>query len=285
MQFILQPLIKNGLFIFYILLSILAFVFTFRQKVYHRSVMGETVMQINGQMDERISGMTQFFKLKEDNRVLENENAELRKEIEKLKGEISEFESNYSGEVRNVEFHQTYSFVPVEVINNSVMRTHNLMTINKGSRQGIERGMGVISSNGVIGYVYHTTKNYARVMSLLNTNARTTAQIKNDQYFGTLLWNGKDPRFAQLTEIPKYVEVNIGDTIETDGKSGVVPGGIMLGTVLNTKVNELTGELDIEVKLKEDFGRLRYAKVIMNLEKKELTEVEKSDSIIRHAQP
>lgn len=284
MQFILKPLIKNGLFLLYLLLVVLSFVFTFRQKVYHQSVMNESVAQINGAIDERISGVTQFFHLKEDNLELQSENSALRKEIEMLKGEISEFES-VNGQVHNLEFHQTYNFIPVEVINNSVMKTHNLMTINKGSRQGIERGMGVISSNGVIGYVYHTTKNYARVMSLLNTNARTTAQIKNSQYFGTLLWDGKDPRYAQLSEIPKYVEVSKGDTIETDGKSGVVPGGIMLGTVLSAEVDELTGELAIQVDLKEDFARLRYAKVIVNLEKKELTEVEKSDSIIRHAQP
>lgn len=284
MQFILKPLIKNGLFLLYLLLVVLSFVFTFRQKVYHQSVMNESVAQINGAIDERISGVTQFFHLKEDNLELQSENSALRKEIEMLKGEISEFES-VNGQVHNLEFHQTYNFIPVEVINNSVMKTHNLMTINKGSRQGIERGMGVISSNGVIGYVYHTTKNYARVMSLLNTNARTTAQIKNSQYFGTLLWDGKDSRYAQLSEIPKYVEVSKGDTIETDGKSGVVPGGIMLGTVLSAEVDELTGELAIQVDLKEDFARLRYAKVIVNLEKKELTEVEKSDSIIRHAQP
>lgn len=284
MQFILKPLIKNGLFLLYLLLVVLSFVFTFRQKVYHQSVMNESVAQINGAIDERISGVTQFFHLKEDNLELQSENSALRKEIEMLKGEISEFES-VNGQVHNLEFHQTYNFIPVEVINNSVMKTHNLMTINKGSRQGIERGMGVISSNGVIGYVYHTTKNYARVMSLLNTNARTTAQIKNSQYFGTLLWDGKDPRYAQLSEIPKYVEVSKGDTIETDGKSGVVPGGIMLGTVLSAEVDELTGELAIQVDLKEDFARLRYAKVIVNLEKKELTEVEKTDSIIRHAQP
>ncbi|HUH35988.1 MAG TPA: rod shape-determining protein MreC [Moheibacter sp.] len=284
MQFILKPLIKNGLFLLYLLLVVLSFVFTFRQKVYHQSVMNESVAQINGAIDERISGVTQFFHLKEDNLELQSENSALRKEIEMLKGEISEFES-VNGQVDNLEFHQTYNFIPVEVINNSVMKTHNLMTINKGSRQGIERGMGVISSNGVIGYVYHTTKNYARVMSLLNTNARTTAQIKNSQYFGTLLWDGKDSRYAQLSEIPKYVEVSKGDTIETDGKSGVVPGGIMLGTVLSAEVDELTGELAIQVDLKEDFARLRYAKVIVNLEKKELTEVEKSDSIIRHAQP
>lgn len=284
MHFILKPLIKNGLMLFYVLLAIVAFTLTFRQKVYHKSVLDKTTMQISGNVDERITNVTQYIGLKDENRKLQIENSLLLKEVEMLKGEIKELDT-ISGQIRNVEFHQTYNFIPVEIINNSIMKSHNLMTINKGSRQGIEKGMGVISSNGVIGYVLNTTPNYARVMSTLNGDAKITAQIKNNQYFGTLSWDGKDPRFTQLHEIPKYIEVSVGDTIETDGKSAVVPGGIMIGTVHSTDVNDFTGELDIQVKLSEDFGRLRYGKVVLNLEKKEILEVEKLDSIINHAQP
>lgn len=284
MQFILKPIVKNGLFLFYVLLSIIAFVFTFRQKVYHKSVLDKTSTQISGYVDERISNATQFIHLKVDNQELQNSNAELRKEIEKLKGEISESDTIQTP-ISNLEFHQTYRFIPVQVINNSVMKSHNMITINKGSRQGIQKGMGVISPSGVIGFVSQTTENYARVMSTLNLNTKITAQIKNNRFFGTVSWDGKDPRYVQLSEIPKYIEVSKGDTIETDGKSGMIPGGIMIGTVLDSKVDEITGELNIQLKLKEDFARLRYAQVVVNLENKEIKEVEKSDSIKNYVKP
>lgn len=283
MQFILKPLAKNGLFLFYVLLSIIAFVFTFRQKVYHKSVMDKSSTQLSGFVDERVSAATQFINLKDDNLVLLKENAGLRMELEKLKNERSEFDT-VRGPVSNLKFHQTYSFIPVEIINNSVMKDHNMITINKGSRQGVKKGMGLISGNGVIGYVYKTTENYSRVMSTLNKNTKITAQIKNNQYFGTLSWDGKDPRFAQLYEIPKYSEVSVGDTIETDGKSGVIPGGVMLGVVSEAFIDEMTGQMNIQVKLKEDFARLRYAQVVVNLERNELMEVEKTDSTA-HAKP
>ena len=284
MQFILRPIIKNGLFLFYLLLSVIAFVFTFRQKVYHKSVMDKTSTQMSGVVDERISSVTQFFHLKDDNRELQQENAGLRRELERLKNESSEYDT-LRGPFSNLQFHQTYSFLPVQVVNNSVMKSHNMITINKGSRHGIEKGMGIISPNGVIGYVYKTSENYSRVMSTLNLNTKITAQIKNNQYFGTLSWNGKDPRYVQLTEIPKYIEVSKGDTIETDGKSSSIPGGIMIGTVVSSKIDKITGELDIQVRLKENFARLRYAQVVMNLEKKEIIEVEKQDSLKNNAQP
>jgi len=277
MQFILNPIIKNGLFLFYVLLAVISFVFTFREKVYHKSVLDKTSVQASGYFDKKISGVTNFFHLKQDNRSLQTENAELRKELELLKGEMAESDTARRT-ISNLEFHQTYSFIPVQVINNSIMKSHNMLTINKGSRHGIKNGMGIISANGVIGYVYKTSPNYARVMSTLNKNTRITAQVKNNEYFGTLTWNGKDPRYAQLNEIPKYIEISKGDTIETDGKSSSLPGGIMIGTVASSKIDEISGELNIQVKLKEDFGRLRYVQAVVNLEKKEIEQVEKTDS-------
>ncbi|MDD3771405.1 MAG: rod shape-determining protein MreC [Weeksellaceae bacterium] len=284
MQFILKPIAKNGLFLFYVLLSLIAFVFIFRHKVYHKSIWDKNSTQFTGYVDEKIAYATEFFNLNITNRELQQENSELRREIELLKGERAEKDS-LSPIISNLSFHQTYRFLPAEVVNNSIMGTYNMLTINKGSRHGVEKGMGVISPNGVIGYVLNTSENYSRVMSTLNKNTRVTAQIKRNPYFGTLIWDGIDPRYAQLKEIPKYIEVSVGDTIETDGKSGVIPGGITIGTVSKFKVDEISGELDIQVQLKEDFGQLRYAQVVMNLDSKELSGLEKSDSIIHHAKP
>lgn len=284
MQFILNPIIKNGLFLFFVLLLVLSLVFTFRQKVYHESVLADTSTNISGYFDQKISRATNFIHLNDDNKILQKENADLRKELEMLKGEISESDTA-KRTISNLQFHQTYSFIPTQIINNSIVKSHNMITINKGRRHGVEKGMGVISSRGVIGYVYNTSENYSRVMSTLNKVTRINARIKGNEYFGTVRWNGKDARFVQLTEIPKYIKVEKGDTIETDGKSPAIPGGIMIGTVFSSKIDEISGELDIEVRLKEDFGRLRYAQVVMNLEKQEIVEVEKTDSITSNAKP
>src|SRR5690554_2877375 len=144
MQFILKPIIRNGLFLFYILLSLTAFLFIFRNKVYHKALLDKTSTQISGFVDQKIAYLTHYTNLKENNRELQNANAQMRKELEKLKSERAESDT-LRGPVSNLEFYQTYSFLPVEVINNSVMKEHNYITINKGSRQGIKKGMGVIS--------------------------------------------------------------------------------------------------------------------------------------------
>lgn len=283
MQFILNPIIKNGLFLFFVFLLIVSLILTFRQKVYHESVLARASTDMSGYFDEKISRATSFINLSKDNRVLQLENAELRKELEMLKGEMAESDMARRN-ISNLEFHQTYDFIPAEIINNSIVKSHNMITINKGARHGVEKGMGIISSRGVVGYVYNTSENYSRVMSTLNKHTRINARIRGNEYFGTVRWDGEDPRFVQLTEIPKYIKVEKGDTIETDGKSPAIPGGIMIGTIHSAEIDEISGELNIRVRLKEDFGRLRYAQVVLNLEKQEIMKVE-SDSIVNNVQP
>lgn len=283
MQFILKPIIKHGLFLFYLLLILISLVLTFRQKVYHKTLLAKTSTDVSGFIDTKIANAKNFIYLNKDNRLLQEENAELRKKIALLEGEISESDSIVQTR-NNTQFFQTYSFIPAEVINNSIAKEHNMITINKGKRHGVDVGMGVISNRGVIGYVTYASENYARVMSTLNKSTRINARIKGNEYFGTLIWDGKDARYAKLTEIPKYIKVEKGDTIETDGKSPAIPGGIMIGTVKSSKIDEITGELDIQVKLKEDFTRLRYAQVVINLKKEEIHKVEQ-DSIMQNAQP
>lgn len=284
MQFILRPIIKYGLFIFYLFLVIISLVLTFRQKVYHKTAFAKTSTNISGYLDARISGAKNFIYLSQDNQTLQKEIMELREQNALLKEMISEMDTLHTQTLKNTEFMQTYKFIPAEVINNSIAKDHNMITINKGARHGVDVGMGVISSHGVIGRVIYTTENYARVISTLNRNTRLNARVRGNDYFGTLIWDAKDPRFVNLTEIPKYIKVEKGDTIETDGKSSGIPGGIRIGIVESAKIDELTGELDIKVRLDEDFARLRYVQVIVNLKNNEIQEVER-DSILQYAQP
>src|SRR5690606_10188206 len=142
----------NGLFIFYVLLSILAFVFTFRQKVYHKAVLDKTSTQISGYWDKKISSATQFIHLKDDNRELQAENAELRKQLELLKVNYALIDS-LSALVSIPAFHQIFQLLPVEIINNSVMKSHNYLATNKGNKHGVKNGMAVNRQQGILGYV------------------------------------------------------------------------------------------------------------------------------------
>ena len=137
------------------------------------------------------------------------------------------------------------------MINNSVNKRNNYLTLDKGSEHGIKSEMGVISSTGVVGIVKDVSAHYCTVMSLLHKNTRLSARFRNSGYFGSVTWDGDDPTKAQLNEIPKHVTFNVGDTIVATRYSSIFPEGVIIGAVSGSSSTpggnfhqiELDGEL------------------------------------------
>jgi len=282
MQYILNAIKKNGVFIIFIFLECFALFLVFKKNIYHETLFAEASTSFTGYTNEKIAAVTNFINLPDTNKELQEENALLREKLVHLG--IKEARNQKITKIDSLGYKQTYSFIPADVINNSIIKTQNFLTIDKGKINGVEKGDGVITNKGVVGIVSFAGENYSRVISLLNKDIRINARIKGNEYFGTLIWDGKDARYAQLTEIPKYIKVKKGDIIETDGKSPIFPEGLIIGTVISKAVDDVSGELKIQVKLKQDFGNLSHAYVVTNLNKVEINQVEKSDTIINNVQ-
>ena len=79
-----------------------------------------------------------------------------------------------------------YNFIVAQVINNSVSNSHNYITLNKGSRDGLHSEMGVVDQNGIVGIVNAVSDNFAVVISLLNPKLRLSCKVKGSSYFGKM---------------------------------------------------------------------------------------------------
>ena len=167
-----------------------------------------------------------------------------------------------------------YTFTPAEVINNSISGKKNMLTVNRGKKHGIQPGMGVITSEGVVGVIRHSTNHLSSVMSALNTQTRISASIRHKAYFGSLVWKGGDSRYMLLVDVPKHNLVYPGDTVETSGYSSIFPKGILIGTVQKCWVPSGESNYQIQVKLKTDFSKIRQVYVVRNLFKSEFDELE-----------
>jgi len=282
MQYILNAIRRSGIFIIFVFLECIALFLVFKKNIYHETILAETSTTFTGYTNDKIAAITNFFNLPNTNKELQEENAMLREKLVHLG--IKDARTKRFTQTDSLGYHQTYSFIPADVINNSIIKTQNYLTIDKGRKDGIEKGDGIITNKGVIGIVTYASNNYSRAISLLNKDIKINARIRGNEYFGTLIWDGKDARYAQLTEIPKYIKVNKGDIIETDGKSPVFPEGLAIGTVVSKAIDNVSGELKIQVKLKQDFGNLSHAYVVTNLNKIEIKTVEKSDTILNNVQ-
>jgi rod shape-determining protein MreC len=173
-------------------------------------------------------------------------------------------------------YQQQYIYRWAKVINNSVNKQLNYITLNKGSLQGIEPEMAVVTNAGIIGKILSVSRNYSTVISLLNKRLKVSAKVKKNNHFGPLSWDGKDYRKVKLYDIPSHVDVAVGDTIVTSGYS-VFPEGKLIGTVSTVESKSGGNFHDISVDLSIDFKQISYAEVIGDLLKKERLELENSE--------
>ena len=147
------------------------------------------------------------------------------------------------------------------------------MIINKGSKDGVTNGSGVITGKGAIGFIDAVSENYSYAISFKNHAMNISARLGKEGAVGPLSWDGKSSSGAILKEIPHHVEFAPGDTVYTSGFSSIFPPDIPLGVTGASKiVNGATYEIDIT--LFENFGALRYVTIVENLGKDEIKKLE-----------
>tara|TARA_B100001146_G_scaffold35340_1_gene28723 strand:- start:1906 stop:2562 length:657 start_codon:yes stop_codon:yes gene_type:complete len=214
-----------------------------------------------GYLYNNSTNIKNYFNLIEENKKLIEENQFLRLRIINTKSDTISNSINYNITNGNV-------------IKNSYNLTKNYITLDIGRNQGVEVDFGVISSNGVVGIVDKISSNYSRVISILNTNINLNAKLKTSNHFGTLSWNGENPSYVQLKDLPKQAVLKIGDTITTGGNSLIFPKGILIGSIKSYKLDNSQNYLELEVKLFNDMSSINHVYIIEN---KKINEIRSLD--------
>ncbi len=148
------------------------------------------------------------------------------------------------------------------------------MTINVGKNDSVTEDLGVITSKGIVGIIDNISKNYARVLSVLNTKSKINAQLKSTDHIGSLTWNGKSPQVVQMIDVSKFAPVKQGDTITTGGQSAIFPKGIPIGKIDSFVLDPGGDTYTITVSLFNDMTSLAHAYVIKNRDAAEIRQLE-----------
>ena len=271
MRSLFRYLLRNyGLFLF-IVLEVVSFVLIFNYNDYQKAKYLNSSNRITASVYNSFNSVVSYFKLARINSELAQENARLRTTI-KSQPQFTDVPDSLFSE--HVGADSSYRFISARIINNSVNKTFNYITLNKGREDGIKPDQGIISSDGIVGVVTNVSKSYALGLSVLNQRWGVSAKLKESGFFGSLLWNGDDFRYANLMEIPFHVMLAVGDTVVTSGYSSIFPEGIMVGTI--ESFDQPSGEnyYDITVKLSTDFKKISYVEVIRNIDKGEINKLE-----------
>lgn len=274
MRNLLEFLAKYNHWFVFLILEVVSMVLLFQYNSYQGSAWFSSANAVTGKLYEWDANVETFFSLTKVNQELTQRNAYLEQEVQKLSDSLVNVTKDSSIYHRDqFALLRNYRLIPAKVVANSVDKPGNLMTIDKGSADGIHKDMGVISGMGVVGIVYLVAEHYAIVIPVLNTKSNISCMIQNRGYFGYLRWKGGVSDLAYLEEVPRHAHFKLGDYVVTSGYSAVFPPGVRVGRILHV-FNSADGlSYRVQLRLSTDFARLRDVCVIDDAAMKERLEI------------
>lgn len=254
---------KNFHWLLFILLEVVCVLLLFRYNRYQGSIFVSSANAMAGRVYQWQTEVEQFFSLEERasqltqrNVTLEYELGQLRKELLTLKGDTATADSIMLGATQGLQM------MPARVVSSTLRRKDNLLTIDRGSDDGIRPDMGVVSGTGVVGVVYMTSRHYSIVLPLINIHSRVSSAIRGSGYFGYLKWDGGNSTDVFMEDVPRHAQLRRGEWVETSGYSDIFPPGITVGQIIDIGNSADGLSYRLRVRLKTDFSCLHDVMVI-----------------------
>lgn len=261
---------RNHVIFLFLLLEVLSFVLIVQNNRYQNSGFFNSSNKIVGEIYSATSEITDYLDLKKINKDLNAQNADL---MNKLSSNLMYYSTKIDTLTDTIA--QTkYINIQAKIINNSIIKRNNYITLDQGSLAGIEPDMAVIGPNGVVGIVKAVSPHFSTVISLLNKNSSISVKLKKNNYFGFVIWEGGDYTTATLTDMPVHAGIEIGDTLITSGQSVVFSEGVPVAKVKEFEIKPGDNFYTAKVELFTNFGNISYVYVLKNLYKAEQIELE-----------
>ena len=278
MQTILNFLIKHNHWFLFTLLEGISFVLIISFNNYQSAVIFTSANNIAGNIYSAITDIDSYFGLKSDNAILKEYNRTLIEELEQTKNELKNVKGNLilASRPLTTKKEKGFFYKTATVVNNSINKVNNYLTIDKGTNDGVYSEMGVFSDKGVIGVVYQSSSNYSVVIPLLNSKSLVNCRVKGSNSFSALQWDGNDTRYSYLVDLPRYAVFEMGDTVITSGFSSIFPADIPVGRICSLEDSEDGLFYRAKVELFVDFSTVSDVFIVGNDGKYEQSQLEKN---------
>lgn len=260
MRNLLVFITKYNAFFLFLIFEVASLIIYVKYNSFQKASFINSSNQVTGNLYARVNEFYGYLTLKDVNDNLARENAHLRGQLKTaFYGDTLQ-----KHKVTDTVYKQQYEYIAAKVINNSVNRTNNYITINKGSKQGVAKGMGVICNLGIVGKVVFVSEHFAVVQSLLHKDSQFSAMLANNKEIGYIEWSDDlDPHKGLLKDVSNNALPKLGEQVVTSGYS-LFPEGIPIGKISNLHTKAGGFALNMEVALAVDFTRLQYVHVVDN---------------------
>lgn len=235
-----ELLLRNHVFILFLVLQLLALSWVARSHAYPRGVVVRWNLGMTGAWNQRIMELTEIQRLADENEALVGQNAALRLALSPL-GQAS------SG---------------AEVIRATSSHAANWFIVNRGSLDGVHVDAGVINHRGIVGRIIEVAPEYSLGLPLIHTGHEWSGRVGIDGAFGRVTWDGSRMDSGKMLDIARSARISTGDTILSTGFQGIFPADVPLGVVKRVSQNPDDEFLSVELEWCVDFQALRYVELI-----------------------
>jgi rod shape-determining protein MreC len=257
MQNLIQFLLRTGALFLFVGLELICFSIIIRKNEHQKQLYFQYSSAVSGRLSAQVQSFVDYWSLDEIRDSLLTENARLIEELSAMHVPV--------GDSLPPDTVRMFEIIPARVVKNSIAARNNFLLLDKGARDGIRPGMGVLHDNGPVGVVVATSEHFARVLSILHSQSMVSAAIRRNGYFGSLVWRSVNPRRMRMEAVPKHADIGIGDTIVTSGLSVVYPPDVVIGVVDTFWIERGSSFYSIDVNLDLDISRISHAYVVNNL--------------------
>lgn len=225
------------------------------------------ISSVFNKASENVSGLFNDYVFivgaKKENKILNLNISRLEEKIAQL-NEV-EIENKRLRKLLDFSTKLTSQMLPAEVVATAPITSFKTIKINKGSFEGVNRGMAVVTADGVVGRVVNVIPHYSNVLLLSDPLSAIDVLIQRTRARGIL--EGAGGTRASLKYIRRLEDVQVGDSVVTSGLGGSFPKGIIVGKV--SKVNKAKYGMtqDVQVSPSVDFHKIEEIFVVKSIGK------------------
>lgn len=267
-----QLIVHNIHLLLFLLLEVVAFLLITHYLPYPKSTVFTSANRLVAGVNSAGDDIAEYFCLRRDNEELNAEITRLQLQVQTLQNQLEPLrETDSLPDTINYRYaHLGYTVIPAKVIDLTTNQERNYLTINKGLRDGIQSGMGVVAGGGIVGIVSSVGDKFSLVVPIIHTAVNVSAYIQKNSQLGFTHWEGHDIRHVNLMEIGRHIPIETGDTILTSGLTATFPEGLLIGVTDRVRLTDGDNYYQIRVRLNTDFHHLRYVQVLNNTHSTEL---------------
>jgi rod shape-determining protein MreC len=264
--------VRSRNFILFVLLEVVCFYFIINTSNYWSATYFNTSNRYAAVVLAWSNAANEYARLRQVNADLASENQRLNARLTQLLQSKPLAPDEYKADSA---FSDRFKFTVAKVVNNTTQFANNYITIDKGTDDGIQPGMGVISPTGVVGSVKLCNKHFSVITSILHSGFFVSSALTKADEIGTAKWDGVDPHLIKLNDISLTKSVQKGDSVVTSERNSTFPPGILVGYVRTIGVQPNQVFHDITLDLATNFSSLSFVYVVENRLKNQQEQLEK----------